>query len=173
MEVEITLVVATPNPKALADEIAGFQSVCSYRLANRQTLHLRDIYLDTPEKVLQEHRMAMRLRTGDSETKITVKGPAEYTPSGAVSRFEFEKPWSKTAFDRLTQVLREHSHATSGISFPQLEESTHDFEGYEPLDLMLQIGWNIIQDRKTHRRLRDVSLDQDAECCLLAEFAVD
>ncbi len=160
-ELEIALLIRASSPHAVAEQIAALPAIAGYRLLPQEPLRLRDLYVDTPQRVLSSKRVAFRLRTIDGAPWLTLKGPSRMTEWGGEERFELEDRWSPETLGRISEMLRRLA-------------SVHVAAAYqtEPLDALAAIGFVVVQDRETLRMPRDV-VRGDAPERVLAELAVD
>lgn len=143
-EVEATLVVAAASPGAVLDEIAAMTSLAGHPIRwDSGHRRLRDVYLDTPGGALREHGLALRLREDADGRWITLKGEGRST-AGAVERLEVEREWSEEGLERILGELE--ARRVRPRSRPALEA------GAEPVDVLGEAGFGVIQDRRSTRR---------------------
>lgn len=158
-EVEATLLIQSEEPEKLAGEIARFANIGSFRVQEQPSLRIHDRYFDTTDSHLQRQRLSLRFRRIDGESKLTLKGEGEETEWGALRRTEIELPWSLAALaEVLAQVKGFEAADTASLSELQ------------PVAALQKAGLTLIQDRETHRTVRNVVDSQDN---VLAELAID
>ncbi|UCE84885.1 MAG: CYTH domain-containing protein [Deltaproteobacteria bacterium] len=161
-EVEAKLIVCGAAPARIADALAAAPRLDGYALGPVQARTLRDTYLDTPARALGDVRFALRIRRCDGEAWIALKGPDRGAGfEGAVRRSELELPWSDASLRRVTAALGEAGVRLEGPAGPAAGD---------PVATLEACGLAVIQDRETHRRVRDV---RDAAGASLAELAID
>lgn len=162
-ETEAALLIRGDDPAGIARRVARLTEIASYQLVRRPAIRLRDWYLDTPDGLLREQRMAVRLRESDQEWLVTLKGPPRLAAGGGTERLEIEAPWSKEALARITKEL-----AKRGIPVrsPRLDPEAR------PLTVMKDLGLRVVQSRQTRRTVRDVVPAGQTEA-QLAELAID
>jgi len=147
----------------LAGKIARLTSIADYRLFPQDPQTIHDIYFDRQEGELQTKKLALRIREVGETHWIALKGPSQPTDVG-VRRLEIEEPWSREA---LTSVIKEL--VDRRIEVPQ----PRDFDPEHPLDVVDNLGLEIIQDRQTHRQVRHIIFREEDRTRLLAELAID
>ena len=158
-EREAKLVIRDARPEAIADAIAALDHLAGARLVPAGEVALRDVYLDTPARALSGRGDALRVRLADDETLLTLKGSSREVDPGVLEREEIEEPWSAAALDRLRALL-----ATRGIALRMAPAAG------EPVAALRAMGLEALQERATHRRLRNALGEGGA---VLAELAID
>jgi adenylate cyclase class IV len=161
IESEITLLLCSQDPEAIADEIAGLKSIAGYLLEDKGSQMIRDVYFDTSlNPSLQERKLALRLRQINSDTlKITFKGASELRSDGSSNlqqREEVEEEWSKKGLENIVDQLKKESIAIS--EKPLQHEDNYSFKDIKiAIDVIKQLGLEkVIQDRTTKRIVRNV-----------------
>lgn len=162
MEREITLAIVSEQAEAVADDIARLESIGDCRLVPRGVLLFRDVYFDTLARRLSNQGWALRVRTGESECIVTLKGPSCQSRWGGVERTEIEAPWSREAIRRILGELALESPPTLEIA---------DLDKEDPTIFMLSLGFEVIQTRQVKRLVKDL-LSPGSES-VVAEMAVD
>ncbi len=164
-EIEAALIIWSEEPQIVASQIAGLAAIGNYRLLPQDPQIIHDLYLDTPDRALQTQELALRVREIGTMRWVTLKGPSQPTDwEGGVERLEIEVLWSK---DALTRVVKEL--VNRGIKIlPQRQ----DLDDVHPLDVMASLGLEPIQDRESHRRVRNI-VKGEANDSVLAELAID
>lgn len=160
-EIETALFVCAPEPQRICEQIAQLQELAGYRLVPQAPKAIHDWYLDTPTHILRSKRLGLRVRQSDTQLLLTLKGEAQMTDWGGVRRLEREQPWSRASFTELLSVLRE-----AGVDVNPALATPSD-----PRAALRQVGLQVIQDRETHRQIRNIVATHRDE--LLAELAID
>ncbi len=164
-ECEATLIIWSENPPLVARQIASLTSIATYRILPKASETIHDLYLDTRDRQLQRQRLALRVREIGARHWLTLKGPSQPTDWGGVERLEIETLWSKEILTRIIHELMDR-----GINIPQQYQ---DFDQAYPLEVMKNLKLKVVQDRKTHRQVRDVVSMGGENSSLLAELAID
>ncbi len=164
-ETEAALIIRSENPEMVARRIASLTSIVDHRLLPQDSQIIHDVYFDTPDRALQSSKLALRVREIDATHWLTLKGPSQETNWGAAQRLEIEVPWSQEA---LTKVVKEL--IDRGIKMLRQHQR---FDYAHPLEVMISLGLEVIQDRETHRQVRNVVPIGDETNPVLAELAID
>jgi inorganic triphosphatase YgiF len=162
-EAESTLVILSEAPEAVAGEIAALTSIRDYRLLPQDPMMIHDFYLGISGNTQGRPGPALRIREVGATHLITLKGQIRPTDWGGIERLEIELPWSRDALDIVSRKLID-----MGLQMP---EQRPDFDPNYPLSFMANLGLQVVQDRETHRQVRDIV--PDGECIALAEMAID
>jgi inorganic triphosphatase YgiF len=162
-EIEAALIIRSRNPQIVARKIAGLRSIADYRLLPQDSETIHDLYFDTPDRKLQTQKLALRLREIGTTRWITLKGPSQPTDWGGMERLEIEAPWSQ---DALTRVVKELTDRRINMLLHD-----QDFDRTHPLDVMTSSGLEVVQNRETHRQVRNVVFRESGP--VLAELAID
>jgi len=164
-EIEASLVIWSETPQAVAARIASLTSIANYRLLPRASQLIHDVYLDTHDRALRLRRLALRAREIGGTCWITFKGPVQPTGwAGGVERFEIEVPWSEQAQAMVVEELE-----ARGVNLLKPEGK---FDDVHPLDVLADLGMEVVQDRQTSRQLRDIVAVEQAGL-VIAELAID
>jgi hypothetical protein len=152
-ENEAVLAVYSNNPKQVMEALIAMPSLQNYKLVVHPSKHIHDIYFDTPSTSLKDKKMALRLRHEDSRQLITLKGPTESFKMGIHKRPELELPWSIDAINKIVDELQQ----------VDIHLDRNDMNSYidDPVGSMIRIGFEIIQDRETYRRIRIITLNDE------------
>lgn len=108
-EQEVTLIIASDHPEEVSRQIADLPRIAAYRLVPRETIAIHDIHFDTPERILEANRLALRIREIAGSIRLSFKGPSQQL--SAVARQEIEEPWSMSAISQDQAASR---YSTSG-----------------------------------------------------------
>lgn len=164
-EIEAALIVWSETPQLVVSQVVGLTSIGNYRLLPQDSQVIHDMYLDTPDRALQAPQMALRVREIGETCWITLKGPSQPTAwKRGVKRLEIEAIWSEEAVTRVVEELM-----VRGIKVLQ---PWQDIGDVQPLDVMASIGFEVVQDRESHRRIRNI-LEGKKGSPVLAELAID
>lgn len=165
-EIEAALIIWSEKPQIVAGQIAGLTAIGNYRLLPQAPQMIRDLYLDMPDQALRTQELALRVREIGTARWVTLKGRSQPTDwEGGVERLEIEALWSE---DALTRVVKEL--VDRGVKILQRYQ---DFDYAHPLDVMASLGLEAIQDRESHRRVRNVVSAGEESSSVLAELAID
>jgi inorganic triphosphatase YgiF len=145
-ETEVTLLICSEKPRALADEIARLRRIGFFRLGPTSSMTIRDLYLDTDSGTLSKNRWALRLRTVGARRSITLKGPSRSSGRGDARRLELESPWSHEAIQKIRDEL-------AGRGMP-LDEVVYHHD--DPERTLASLGLQPLQRRKMVRRKRSI-----------------
>ncbi len=162
-ESEVALVIRADQPEQIAKQIADLDAIGAYRLQRQKSERIHDIHFDISAHTLQAKRLALRIRQVDSKYLITLKGPSKQRASGGTDRTEIEEPWSSESLTKILGELRENKI--------EISNRRDDFDQAHPVATMQRLGFEVIQDRNTHRRVRQVLAKSDDT--VLAELAID
>lgn len=162
-EIEVTFIIWLENARGVARQIADLTRIGNYQLLPQDSKSIHDLYFDSPDRNLRNKKLALRVREIDATRWITLKGPSQPTGWGGVERLEIEAPWS---LDALNRVLKELTARRV-----KLPGQNQELDSIHPLDVMTSLGLKVVQDRKTHRRVRNIVTIEGGP--LLAELAID
>jgi inorganic triphosphatase YgiF len=163
IELEAKLIVCSKRPKQIFSEITEFNKIENYHLVPQKTIQLQDVYWDEPNNSLQKNQISLRTRSKDSKRLITIKGAAEITSWGAVKRKEIEVLWTREGYNQIIKEL-----VQNGINVPDISEN---FDADSPKTTFLNLGFIIIQDRRTKRQV--INILSENEKSILAELVLD
>jgi hypothetical protein len=147
-EEEVTLIVCSEDPQSVLNDIAELTVLGDFRLYPSDTLNVHDRYFDTAGRSLRDLQVALRVRQIGSKTWITFKGPSRTIENGFGHRMELEAEWSAKALTETLDLL-----AKSGIELPRKANAS---AWAHPLDGLNAVGMVLVQDRQTHRMVRDI-----------------
>ena len=151
---ELEAALIARSGRAVLDEVANLTRLGPHLLDQIPSLRITDVYLDTPDRSLDRHRLALRIRQRNDERLLTLKGEGR-AARGGVSRLELELPWSPEAVERVGAEVTQR-----GVVLPD------GWSADQP-----RLGLEVRQERKTQRRLR--LLRHEPGGPELAELAID
>jgi inorganic triphosphatase YgiF len=157
-ETEATLVIVSDSPEQVADAVAALDELGGYALVAPREEPIHDRYLDTPGRELSARDVALRIREVDGRPLLTIKGPATAGDGDARTRAEHETDWPDA-----WELLR--AEVGQALDVPDEPPSA------DPLEALTALGLEVVQERRTARRLRDVVPPGDG--APVAELAVD
>ena len=163
-EIEVALLIYSEKPEEVISDIESLESFPSFLIVPENSVLIHDIYFDTLNNELKENNFSLRVRNSNGSLLLTLKGNAKSTEWGGVERLEIEMPWSIEALTKIDDEL-------SNRNIKLLKNDPLN-ENDDPVKILTDSGLKIIQDRKNHRRIRNViKKDQNEET--LAELAID
>lgn len=163
-EIEAKLVVRPARRREILGALRALDALGPYALVERPPRNLHDRYYDTPGGVLGRHEVALRLRSVDDRTVLTLKGPPEVLADGEIARLEFEQPTSFRALATVIGKLR-----GSGIELPEVETDERTVS-----DTVLEAaGLRCIHQRTVHRIVRDAVEHGPRASAPVAELVID
>ena len=158
-EKEITLVAYNESAETISNQISRLNNISKYLLAEAKVQDIVDVSFDTSDKNLFQKHMSLRIRKINGRCLFTLKSNPVFDMSGTVKRDELELEWKPDLFDKLIDAL-----IASGIKLPS--NYVFDFDWHKS---MISLGMNVLQERHTNRRAKDIFCEQ----MLVAELAVD
>jgi inorganic triphosphatase YgiF len=162
VEREITLVICSDSPAALADRIADLRAFSMYSLDSGDICAIRDVYFDTEDRLLGQGRWSLRTREIGENRFITAKGPSTRLDGGGVERSEWELPWSHEALKAVLEAIPCLGPRRALDDHPAISD---------PAAALAAIGLSPVQRRTTKRRARNIRTDQSSP--IVAELVVD
>jgi inorganic triphosphatase YgiF len=162
-EVEVALLIASDDAPEIAAHIARLTHLAGHALAARADERLHDVHYDTAGHALRAKGLALRTRLRNGNQFITFKGPARARDGGAVSRMEIEEAWTEQAFRKAVDEL--------GRQQIRIDNTRTSFAAMPPAAVMRAGGLIAIQERQTHRQIRDIIASEGG--VRLAELAID
>ncbi len=146
-ELEAILVIQSDDPRKTASKIAEITDIAHYRVVPEKPKTLHDVYLDTRDKRLNTSEMNLRIRGENENYWITLKTYPRPTFWGGQTRQEMELSWSPIA---LGKVLGEIGLPFKDLRREEVVVST------DPVTLLKGLGFEVVQDRETHRDIRNI-----------------
>jgi predicted adenylyl cyclase CyaB len=170
-ELEISIVIASDDPKSIADEIKQVTSIGGYILCADHPKNIHDIYFDTENKDLKRQKLALRIRKMNDDMLLTFKGPSVHRGE-AMQRMEIEREWSHEAFEHVLQELRNIKVPLGKNASRSDTIETNASQNLSDItEVMYNHGLREIQDRETSRTIRNVVSEKNGP--ILAELAID
>lgn len=154
LEIETALVVCSETPGDVLDAVAALRELAGFELRPRPDETIRDVYFDTPDGRVAAAGGALRAREVGGRTLLTIKWPS----GSAGARVELEEEWPGRAWETLRAELG------AELDLPATPPAA---DAAEALRLS---GLEVVQERETRRRVRDVAPPGGER---LAELAVD
>lgn len=162
-EVEISLVVTSPDPERTFGRLARLRAIGPYTLKPRGSEHIVDRYFDTPDREFSRRGLALRLRSIDQTTLIGLKGRTRSASTTTEDRFEREQPFSPDLIGEIAERIGRRISARPAVK-----------SGASPEDLLrVHLDARLIQLRETKRLLRSVEDSENRPGIELAELALD
>ena len=162
-EIEVKLIVASRQPGKIAGSLKKLTSLGDYRLHNRRTIKIRDIYFDTGTADLRKNQLAMRVRFEGNLVLLTLKGKAAIADWGGIKRLEIEEAWSLTTLQNVLKIIPDFKYDPNDLHSFFLPDN--------PVKTLTKMDFKIVQDRITKREMRDVVMRGRQES--LADFVID
>lgn len=162
-EMETTLVVDNDDPLDIMEKISAQGTLGPYRLSIDGVLSLKDIYYDTPSRLLSYRGIALRTREHGSSQFFCIKQGEQVDDTGTAVRDEIEMPWSRRCMDHIAHILHELQAAINEA--PPWMGSPHE--------CLASLGLVAIQERETTRMTLAASLPGSPREGPLAELALD
>jgi hypothetical protein len=163
-EIEAKLVIRAARRREIVRTLQDLGSLGPYDLVERPPRAIHDRYYDTPTGDLGRHEVAVRLRTTDDVTVLTLKGPPEVLKDGGLARFELEDRYSIRALATVVDKLRGW-----GID---LRDVASD-ERTAPEMAVETTGLRRIHHRTVRRLVRDAVTDAPDGRTPVAELVLD
>lgn len=163
-EVESKLLIIDPDPASFLRYLSRKSAISTYQLIKQGRLLIRDVYLDTPEAQLKNHRLALRLRKQNNQYFLTLKGKTKISDWGGVERMEVELSCSLTSYRHILDILK-----NNGVV---IDNSSKNISLSAPLDILKDPSFTVIQDRETRRLIRGIVSPHEPQK-VLAELALD
>ncbi|MCH8845068.1 MAG: CYTH domain-containing protein [SAR324 cluster bacterium] len=169
-EIETTYAIVDPAPEQVAHRIYAIENLQQiglqgYRIAQAGHHDLSDVYFDLPRRALQDRRLALRLRRDGTSVWVALKGEPEASEWGGTRRLEIEAEWSPEALGEILDALR-----ARGVTCPAAHTP---FEPERPQSSLESIGFSVVQERATLRRINHVFRIGEKGDRLVVEWAVD
>ena len=162
IETEIALIIRSCTLQNVR-RIANLSSVLDYDLKRRGSVAIHDTYFDTNSKYFTRNLISFRVRRYRDEMILSVKSSPQRLVGGGASRIEIEQPWSHKSLVRIARKL--------GLEPPSRE--LFQRSAGSPSRVLAAAGLEIIQERLTRRKSRDLVAFRRGEPSLFAEMSID
>ncbi|HET7405459.1 MAG TPA: CYTH domain-containing protein [Candidatus Bathyarchaeia archaeon] len=162
VETEVVLIIKD-RAEQTAKAIADLSIIADYRLTHRRSLTIHDTYFDTDSKYFAKNRITFRIRQSSHGAILSVKSSPQKLARGGASRVESEHPWSYGSLARVSEEL--------GLETP--DRMIFKQSARSPLKVLTKAGFEIIQDRLTQRKSRDLVVFRKGKSFRFAELAID
>ena len=163
-EIEAALIIYSVEPNDFIKEITNLESLSDFWLIPEKSVVIHDIYFDTPTQELKSKNLALRVRDVNDSCLITLKGNARSTDWGGVERLEIEMPWSIEALTKISNELNARKI--------NLLKNDQPVDTGNPINVLMNLGLQIIQDRRNHRRIRNIVKELGSRE-VVAELVID
>jgi inorganic triphosphatase YgiF len=163
-ELEVKFVIISQNPDRFLQKISNLKKIGNLKLAEKGKIRIRDIYFEKTPGLLQQEKIALRIRQTKEKYYITLKGKSNIYSSGAIRRLEIEELWNQKS---LGIILEELSRA--GI---ELNTQNTAFHKNNPIQTLEETGLTVLQDRESIRQAFDVFSNENPDETL-AEMVID
>jgi hypothetical protein len=163
LETEFSLTIAAADPEAASLAVASLERLGPYWLQPGPLLHLRDLYVDTPDEALRAARMTLRLRSVGGALWVALKGDEEQLPGVGVRRLEIERPWPEGVPEVAAEL---GARGIGGLCWSELAGAG------DPRAIAQAVGLAVVQDRECRRVVRRL-LEPGGPPAAVAEMAVD
>lgn len=164
-ESEVALIIISRQPEEVVARLVDLSSIPGYHLLPRDSLRMRDLYFDTQDRAFESQKLALRVREIGAKNWLAMKGPSKKMDWGGVERLEIEQPWSQDAMTKVVKALADRGIET-------VKQWCFSEHGH-PRQVLQDFGFQVIQDRETHRHVRNVVRLAEAADPALAELVID
>jgi CYTH domain len=138
-------------------------SILNYDLKRTRSVTIHDTYFDTDSKYFTRNLISFRVRRYNHEMILSVKSSPQRLLGGGTSRLEIERAWSYGSLTRITRKL--------GLEPPS--RKFFEQSAGSPSRVLAEAGLEIIQNRFTRRKSRDLIANRRDKPLLFAELSVD
>lgn len=146
-------------------DIASLSHISNYAFRDRATDTVEEQCFDTTGRNLREKALKLLRRRIRSKALIKL-GPLSQNEQGNDSqKTEFQHPWTIEGLRLVIERLHAHGIAVN--------RPAPSFRHMEALDQMTRLGFTVIQDRTTQRRVRDIVCLNERGTQVKAEFVLD
>ena len=162
IETEFALIIKD-HPLQNARRIANLSSILDYDLKHKRSFTIHDTYFDTVSNYFTRHLISFRVREFGRRTILSIKSSPQGLLGGGTNRLELELLWS---LESLVQIARRfHLDPPSRELFKQSAGS--------PSRVLAATGLEVIQNRLTRRRSRDLMAFRKGDSFRFAELSID
>lgn len=160
-ESELTLVAPGARGADILLELATVHELAGFMVEAPQRRDIRDVYWDTPVSELGRHGYALRIREQNGSCLLALKGNSTVEADGLVHRLEIEGRADAATLERIVEALH-GAGITLSVEAGQADDPEYCFR---------RAGLAAIQNRRTHRIARNISMDPPGHDSL--ELALD
>lgn len=161
-ESEIALIIKD-NPVHIRNELAKAKHILDYDLTVKPSKIIHDTYYDTQEDFLRAKKISLRIRRVDDTLLISTKSDIRRVAGNLIQRREIEGPWSYNSIRLLARNLKLKVPTMSISQFQSISVST----------ALAAFGLNVVQERRTRRKARNLVIRGKTPASVLAELAID
>jgi len=162
IESEVVLIIRDHAEKT-AQTIANLSTMLDNSLAKRRSFTIRDTYFDTKSKFFTRNKITFRVRQSSHKIILSSKSSPRRIAIGGTRRVEIENPWSYQSLASLTGKY--------GLEPPNRE--LFRLLPRSPSRLLTEAGFEIIQERLTRRKSRDLIALRKNKPLPFAELSID
>ena len=175
IEKEETLIISSNNKNitnlCLTNKIKSWQNGNSnFILIDLGEILFHDLYFDTQQRIFQNKKISFRIREVNNKKFLTIKLPSlqslHQESSSLRNDEEIEVEWSKNKIIEIFQELEKR-----GIYALQSIENIY-FNNLNVIETMGKLGFSIIQNRHTQRRIKNL-VKSEKKNELLAEMVIE
>ena len=153
----------TDKIEDIARGIAGLTSLHDYELTRRHSFTIRDTYYDTPDGFLTGRKISFRTRRSGSHLLVSVKSKPTSTTSAGSRRLEMERPLTREAVRAIARQL----------GLKEVRTSENVILSRNPSDFFADFGLEVVQERITRRKSRDIADHVRGVRHVFAELDID
>lgn len=187
-EREDVLIICSNNPhkknKEIFEEIIRWEIPNkSFQLISQNSKDFQDIYFDFHDKSFQKMKLAMRIRKTYNENFVTIKIPSGEKIKTGRDDIEIEKSYSKEGLIEIFTYLRNISIEKELNELKQFKNkvdkillrlSDDNFRiTNDTIESIQSLGLQVVQDRYTHREIRNAIRNDGKFTKVLAQLAID
>lgn len=169
-EVELTLLVCSNRPQITRDKLADIDEIDGFALDRNVDQAIHDLYFDSTDGALRSAGISLRIRQLDSRIFITLKGPRYPTGPFKIIRREIELFWS---YNALSEIITYLNRLPGNRRFIRAPCDDGSFRDTSPRHVLLGLGLEIIQERITSRKVRNILMKGQGSGHIVAELMID
>jgi hypothetical protein len=163
-EAEVKLVIASDEPGAIANELAGMSHLPGFDLLPGEKLLLKDTYYDSADRALSSKGWALRVRRSGGSILVALKGPTSDESSGVPVRIERESSWAPTLAPELESSLEQ-----LGVG----PTAHRDRDPSEPEQFLESLDLHVLTRRETKRLAKAVVPTSGKRAKAAASLVID
>lgn len=161
-ESEITFLVSAENPNEVLKSISELTTITGYTLQPGGMRKLHDRYFDTSGRIMKQRQFSLRFREIKNDVLIAFKGKSK-VQNGVSTKIEIEDVFGEVSLRKILSELKKEFPAVIPESYPP-------FDPTHPVKSLSQLGFEVVQERKTARQVRHIV---DNRNNVLAELVLD